>query len=325
MTYLEQHPPARPQYTRPRRSDPSGAIVVHTAENVPDLDGLDGGAEGVAAYIARRSDAGSYHTLVDADSIVRVVPFDAEAYGEGTGGNRWALHLSFACRTTTWDQMGPDRRLAMLHNGARAAADMARWLVANGHRPPGAVRMTADDYRRKAPGFISHAELDPRRRSDPGPAFPWGNFLDLYAREINMPTTPPAATSSTERALIGQWQGMLLDNGAGLGDSGPAGNGRDEQFGRLTLEASKVVLDHRNQLLGQVERLGRELSAMEALAATRGEQLAAVHVLAQGRADIIVDLEQQLAAAREASGSLDRERALQAIHEAERALGGDGQ
>ena len=145
----------------------------------------------------------------------------------------------------------------------------------------------------------------------------------------NMPTT------ATEQALIGQWQQMLLDNGAALGDSGPARNGRDEQFGRLTLEASKVILDHRNQLLGQVERLtagNAELAAkaeaavgasMETIDRLRRE-LASMEALAADRGDRIAELEKQLTLAREVAG-VDIDAALRAIHEAERALGGDGQ
>jgi len=217
MTYLESHPPARSQFRRPRRAEPSGAIVVHTAENVPDLDGPDGGAEGVAAFIARRSDPGSYHTVVDADSIVRVVPYDAEAYGEGTGGNPYALHLSFACRTTTWDTMDPARRAAMIMNGARAAADMARWLDQERGYPLSripAARITADAYRIRLAGFISHAELDPRRRSDPGAAFPWRAFLDLYAQELLMPPTtenPYPAETAEALQLLAQHAGYVGD------------------------------------------------------------------------------------------------------------------
>lgn len=141
----------------------------------------------------------------------------------------------------------------------------------------------------------------------------------------NMPTT------ATEQALIGQWQQMLLDNGAALGDSGPARNGRDEQFGRLTLEASKVVLDHRNQLLGQVDRLRRELASMDALAADRAERVdqlltsnADVSRRAEAASARIAELEQQLVAAK-AGTTVDVDAALALVHELERKLGGDGQ
>lgn len=96
---------------------------------------------------------------------------------------------------------------------------------------------------------IAHREWAPSRKTDPR-----GIDMDAFRRAVGaallpkddpMPTNPPTAT---EAALIEQWQQMLLDNGA------PIGN-KDGRFGRLTLEHSRKVLDHRNQLLVQVEQL----------------------------------------------------------------------
>jgi len=73
-----------------------------------------------------------------------------------------------------------------------------------------------------------------------------GAFRSLVAaarKDGTMPTTPASD------AMVEQWQRDLLANGARLGDAGPDGNGADGLFGRLTLEASRVILDHRNQLL----------------------------------------------------------------------------
>ena len=72
--YLLDHPPRRNQYRVGRRAKPTGTIVLHTAENTPDLAGPDLGAEGIARFISTRTDAaGSYHLLGDRDSEILVV------------------------------------------------------------------------------------------------------------------------------------------------------------------------------------------------------------------------------------------------------------
>ena len=296
MTYLEAHPPARHQYRWPRRMPPSGAIVVHTAENTPDLDGPDGGAEGVARFISTRTDAGSYHTVVDADSIVRVVPYDAEAYGEGTGGNSHALHLSFATRTTTWDDLEPSRLIAMIHNGAKAAADMARWLDPHGKATP-ALRITAAGYRRGYAGFISHAELDPTRRSDPGASFPWGAFLDRYAQELHMPTT-------TDRtAIVKTSQQRLADNGATItidGDWGPESdaaldavlNYQQGEMAKLTRElaaavkAREVIYARHAETAAQLEDAIAQIATLQALDAVARRPWPIVAIVQRLNADL---------------------------------------
>lgn len=185
MAYLDDYPPARTQF-RQRYATPTGLIVVHTAESMLDEIGEDTGAEGVAEFIRRRADPGSYHRLVDSDSIVALVRFEMAAYGDGTGSNEFAIHLSFACRAADWPGMDPARREAYLVNGAKAARAAATWLQrVHGITVP-ARRVTRTQSDQGAAGFISHGERDPGRRTDPGPAFPWDQFLTLYAQEDDM-------------------------------------------------------------------------------------------------------------------------------------------
>lgn len=201
MTYLEDHPPRVRQFRRPRRATPSGLIVVHTAESVMDAVGPDTGAENVAAFIANRSDFGSYHLLVDSDSIVQLVPFDAEAYGDGTGSNPFAIHLSFALSTTDWQRMTVEKRRDVIRNGARAAARAARWLRdVHGIEVP-ARRVSRADSARRRPGFISHAERDPARRSDPGAAFPWSDFLAEFTAAVDPGPRVGPTVSAVNKAI----------------------------------------------------------------------------------------------------------------------------
>ena len=195
--YLIDNPPRVYQFRRPRRGTVTGCIVVHTAESALDglADGVDASAENVARFIRDRSDYGSYHRLVDSDSIVALVPFDAEAYGDGTGSNLWALHLSFACRTTDWKTMGKARRDATIRNGAKAAAEMARWVERTRKIKVPAKRISKADSDRGLPGFIAHGTRDPGRRSDPGADFPWDDFLAAFVAEMRPPKKTPLLTA----------------------------------------------------------------------------------------------------------------------------------
>lgn len=185
--YLADHPPARRQFYTTRKATVSGAIVVHTAENLTDVNLPDDGAEAVASFIRTRSNPGSYHEIIDSDSHVQLCRYEWQAFGEATGGNRWALHLSFACRAAQWPNLSDSWKGSAMHIGAQRAAKMAAWVKSTtGIIIPG-KRITAAEYRAQKPGFIGHGELDPGRRTDPGAGFPWAIFLNAYR---NSPTSP---------------------------------------------------------------------------------------------------------------------------------------
>ena len=180
--YLREHPNRTlPQYRSPRRARLTGAIVVHTAENTPDFVAFDGGAEAVASYISRRDSYGSYHDLVDSDSTVHLVDYDDEAFHDGTGGNRFSLGLSVATRADVWPLAPAAWRAGAVEQAAQAAARMARHVYAKRGIVVPAKRITAGQYRAGHAGFVSHGELDPGRRTDPGAEFPWSTFLTRYA------------------------------------------------------------------------------------------------------------------------------------------------
>lgn len=200
MAYLDDHPNPHVAQQRPRRDTPSGVIVVHTAESMLDKIGEDTGAEGVAAFIARRTDYGSYHRLADSDSVVDVARFEMTTYGDGTGSNDHAIHISYACRAADWPHMTAERRDAFIRNGARAAADAAAWLErVHGITVP-ARRITRPQSDERVPGFISHGERDPGRRTDPGVAFPWRLFLTTYDQLRGDDTMTPQQEAMLKQA-----------------------------------------------------------------------------------------------------------------------------
>ncbi len=197
MYYLVDHPPAQRQF-RDRGTTPSGVCVVHTAESTPDWVGADAGAEAVARFIQGRSDYGSYHTLCDSDSIVPLVPPWMQAYGDGTGSNPHAWHVSAATQAAKWNQAPKEWREETVKNMAAAAVRYARWIKKEHGIVIPAKRISRAESEQKKPGFISHGERDPGRRSDPGSAFPWGLFLDTYEELLSPKDATPNITAALE-------------------------------------------------------------------------------------------------------------------------------
>lgn len=162
---------------------------VHTAESVLDQVGPDTGAEGVAEFIANRGDPGSYNDVGDSDTAVSVVPPQWESFHCRGGPNRWSLSYSFACRTTDWARMAPERRAAFLAVGAKRVVDRIEWIEAQPGWPAGRRfqirRITKAQAFAGETGFFAHADADPGRRSDPGAEFPWAEFLALVGEEYD--------------------------------------------------------------------------------------------------------------------------------------------
>lgn len=196
--YLLDHPnPAavtNPDGTYWGRQTMAGApiwITVHTAESFADLIGDDLGAENVAGYFSRSTTPASYHTIVDADSKVPLLPAGLDelpvhvAYHCATG-NTGNLGLAFACRSVEWPTMPADYRRRMLSNGADVAAD---WVRA--HDIP-IRKIVLAQFLAKVPGFTGHGIVQPEDRSDPGAAvvfepslFPWDEFLTMVADRLD--------------------------------------------------------------------------------------------------------------------------------------------
>lgn len=196
--YLIDHPPRTRQF-RKRTMDPSGVVVVHTAESTPDWVDHDSGAENVARFISERSDYGSYHSVSDSDSKVQLVPWHMCAYHDGTGSNDHSAGISAATQASKWGQAPPAWQRATVKNMARSAADYAKWLKKHHGVKIPARRITREQSERKVAGFISHAERDPSRRTDPGADFPWDLFLKYY-RRFTHPRRTPSWDAIWERA-----------------------------------------------------------------------------------------------------------------------------
>jgi hypothetical protein len=184
--YLIDHPNRlAKQYGEVRRGGekPSGTCVVHTAENVADQIGEDLGAEAVARYCSTRSDYGAYHRLVDADSIVPMVPFGYETW-HCTKTNPWSCSISAAVEAGDWKRYGDDYETRVLRNLARAGAEFVRAMKKYWGIIVPIKHITGAEARAQKPGFTGHGETDPGRRSDPGADFDWARFLRMVRAEL---------------------------------------------------------------------------------------------------------------------------------------------
>lgn len=189
--YLQKNAPRIKQFRKGRRKKIKPVIVLHTAESVSDTVGEDTKAEAVARFVRTRTTYGSYHLIGDRDSIIQLVSFSDEAFHDGTGSNSWSIGISLAMKSADWTKKSfpVDQYLNSMVQMAGVASD---WLERNGYGEVKAKRLTkAQSNLADANGFISHGDRDPSRRSDPGVAFPWANFLDMYSkgREISFVET----------------------------------------------------------------------------------------------------------------------------------------
>lgn len=193
--YLLDHDKGKPyQYLAKRRNGrkPTGTCVVHTAENTIDLTGVDTGAESVAAFIARRSDYGSYHFLADADSLIFMAPANYEVWHD-TATNNFSYGGSMAVQAGKWHTIPKERREQIVKNCAAGFASYADWLKEEYGITIPAKRITRAQAHAGKPGFLGHGDSDPGRRSDPGAAFDWDLFFAEFSRLTGQGDVKPAA------------------------------------------------------------------------------------------------------------------------------------
>lgn len=190
------------QYGYPRRGGGrlSGTVIVHTAECAADNIGEDTSAEGCANMIANRADYGSYHRLVDSDSIIHMLPWDYEAW-QDSETNNWAVGISAALRTSDWLTMPADRADRVYRNLAACAAEFVTYMRGKGIEVP-RVRISGAQARAGVPGFCAHGDSG-IARSDPGAAFDWAKFFNYtnQALEGNPQEDEVALTAAQEKAL----------------------------------------------------------------------------------------------------------------------------
>lgn len=196
--YLLDNPPARSQYRRPRRGTFVGAIGIHTTEGVLDTTGPDTGAENVAAFIVRRMTPGSYHRIVDSDSVVAMLPDNSEAFAIAADGlNRSTINMAWACRTTDLHPSSAWTRSAF----TLMAGEIVDCWRRNRVDPLTAARwLTREQVLAGWPGLFHHGTVQPADRHDAFVRNPDRPALErLLVDEIRAVVTPkPEPTPDPE-------------------------------------------------------------------------------------------------------------------------------
>lgn len=196
--YLLDHKnPSGPNFYTTRRvpagtSYPVLACVVHITAGLQDDDGdyrVDSSAEETAHYAATTTRDVSWHSGSDANSSLLLLPdsytaWQCHGYNSRTMGHEiskrdiiWADEDPEWVRLTLFEAAGSLReRLKARHIPFRRAskAELDHAIATNG----------------KPVGLIDHSLLDPTRRRDPGPDFPWSRFISILT-SIPIPPKPP--------------------------------------------------------------------------------------------------------------------------------------
>ena len=181
--YLLDNPPASPQFYTSRNSTPTWAIGVHTSEGSTG----PGSARNLAAFIARRSDPGSYACIVDSEETVVLVPPSFTTFSVAASGyNSRTWHICLAGRSA---ELSPDDANTQAMIARAGEAIRALWAFLN--IPLSNAQWIGTDALNR-PGLFCHGDVQPWDRSDAWSTHPDRARLDqLLVDAINTPTPSP--------------------------------------------------------------------------------------------------------------------------------------
>ena len=180
--YLLDNPPRSPQFYPSRSNTPTYAIGVHTSEGPTG----PGSARNLAAFIARRSDPGSYACIVDSEETVVLVPPDYTTFSVAASGyNSRTWHICLAGKSA---ELSPDDANTQAMIARAGEAIRALWTIL-GIALSNAQWIGTDALNR--PGLFCHGDVQ-WDRSDAWSTHPDRARLDqLLVAAINTPTPSP--------------------------------------------------------------------------------------------------------------------------------------
>lgn len=187
--YLLDAPRRGPRKWYDNRRSPVRVIVLHITAGLEDLDANDDqSAEATARYAATTDRAVSWHSGCDTDSVIRLLPSTYTAF-HCQGYNSSTLGLEISKKGIRWQGMDP---IWVARTLDHAAAAVQPWMSDYGIPLRLLTRPQVDAGMK---GFTYHSRLDPQRRSDPGPDFPWDSFASRISepKDDDMPLSPDEA------------------------------------------------------------------------------------------------------------------------------------
>ena len=192
----------------PTRSKKIQGIVVHTAEGGKK-------AVNIARYLSTTDRTASAHVVIDDKEIVDLVPDDFTAF-HCRGSNSKSLGLEMAYFAHKWGE-DPEFEEACIALSASWCAEKAKLYDIP------MKRVTLEEWEAGKKGFISHAECDPTRRTDPGPNFDWEKFfaymkgsVDDYDTEFEEVVEEKKETQIYDFSVVPKWPGRLFKRSAPL-------------------------------------------------------------------------------------------------------------
>jgi hypothetical protein len=114
-----------------------------------------------------------------------------------------------------WATLRPTegRGKRMLEQCARAVVEAMGWLRTKHGIDVPVVHLTGAQALGGHPGIAKHADIDPKRRSDPGRSFPLDRLFDEIHKQRNNPVPPKEAHTVAERDFIAEIQRVYADAG----------------------------------------------------------------------------------------------------------------
>lgn len=179
----------------PSRRKPISLVVMHVPVAAYDTVGEDTTAERVANYFTQNSRPASAHVSIDRDSVVELLPDDFTAF-HVRGYNGLSLGIEQGWDPDDWGKSEEFDREVM-----RRVADWLRPRIDSYNIP--LVRLTKADVDAGKSGFTEHSLLDPTRRTDPGPDYPWEMLFAFLSKAEDPKFLPPPsfAQPSWDKAL----------------------------------------------------------------------------------------------------------------------------
>lgn len=151
--------------------------VCHTQEG-------DGTAVSLANYL--NNNKVSYNIVVDSTDTVEVVPVDQGPWA-AMAANNIAFHLCFAGSRAGWNRDTWLAKDAMLKRGAKAVAAACKQFDI-----PAVKVLSTNGWPVTPKGIAGHTDFGQRGggHTDPGPGFPWPEFIQMVQDNLGTPTTP---------------------------------------------------------------------------------------------------------------------------------------